>query len=83
MSYFILFSIVLLLDGFEIIYLSLFNSTSEGFKKRFGNFYIYINPLRGSSLTLAGYLIFVDYLIRIWSSYMIYNLIRPLRRFIS
>lgn len=82
-GHFILFTLALLFKGFNPLHISLFEPTAAGFKEAFEKFFIYINPLRKLDTTLSGYLIILDLLMRIWSSYMIYNLIRASRRFIS
>lgn len=79
----ILFLIALLFNGFEPLHISLNEPTAEGFREAFEKFFIYINPLRRLETSLFGYLILLDLVMRIWSSYMIYNLIRASRRFIS
>lgn len=79
----ILFILALLFNGFSPLHISLCDPTAIGFKEAFEKFFIYINPLRRLETSLSGYLIFLDLLMRIWSSYMIYNLIRASRRFIS
>jgi uncharacterized protein YjbI with pentapeptide repeats len=79
----ILFGIALLFNGFEPLSLSLENPTWEGFEKGVENFFFYINPLRKAEFSFGGYLVLIDILMRIWSSYMIYNIIRASRRFIK
>jgi uncharacterized protein YjbI with pentapeptide repeats len=83
MGHYILFLIALLLNGFDPVHISFSEPTSEGFEQAFEKFFIYINPLRRLETSLSGYLIVLDLIMRIWSSYMIYNLIRASRRFIS
>lgn len=82
-GHYILFLIALLFNGFDPLHISLSEPTSDGFEQAFEKFFIYINPLRRLETSLTGYLIILDLLMRIWSSYMIYNLIRASRRFIS
>ena len=82
-GHFILFVVALLFQGFDPLHISFCNPTASGFKVAFEKFFIYINPLRRLETSLSGYLIALDLLMRIWSSYMIYNLIRASRRFIS
>ena len=79
-GHFILFIIAIKLNGFDSLQLSV-SPTWKAFEDAFEKFFIYINPLRKDS-SLSGYLIVLDLLMRIWSSYMIYNLIRASRRFI-
>jgi hypothetical protein len=82
-GHYILFLIALLLNGFSPLHISIYEPTAAGFQEAFEKFFIYINPLRRLETSFSGYLIFLDLLMRIWSSYMIYNLIRASRRFIS
>lgn len=79
----ILFNIAVLLNGFQSLHINFQNPTSTGFEDAFEKYFIYINPLRKPDTSFSGYLIFLDLLMRIWSSYMIYNLIRTSRRYIS
>lgn len=79
----IMFIIAILLKGFEPLYISWNNANEEAFREAFEKYFLYINPLRKLETTLPGYLIVLDLLMRIWSSYMIYNIIRASRRFIS
>ena len=83
LGHLILFWGALLLNGFLPLHISLFNPKASAFKDAFEKYFIYINPLRRLETSLSGYLILVDLSMRIWSSYMIYNLIRASRRFIS
>lgn len=82
-GHYILFLLALLFKGFDPLHISLSQPTAAGFKEAFEKFFIYINPLRRLETSLSGYLIILDLTMRIWSSYMIYNLIRASRRFIS
>jgi hypothetical protein len=82
-GHYILFLIALLFNGFNPLHISICEPTAAGFQEAFEKFFIYINPLRRLETSFSGYLIFLDLLMRIWSSYMIYNLIRASRRFIS
>lgn len=79
----VLFFIAILLNGFDPLYISWSDASEEAFKKAFEKYFLYINPLRKLETTLSGYLIVLDLLMRVWSSYMIYNIIRASRRFIS
>jgi len=82
-GHYLLFILALLLKGFTPLHISLCEPTASGFKESFEKFFIYINPLRRLETSLSGYLILLDLSMRIWSSYMIYNIIRASRRFIS
>lgn len=83
LGHLIMFNLAILLQGFKPLYFSLSNASEEAFREAFEKYFLYINPLRKLEITLPGYLIILDLLIRIWSSYMIYNIIRASRRFIS
>ena len=78
-----LFILAIFLNGFSTLRIEFCNPTSEAFKEAFEKYFIYINPLRRLEVSLTGYLIVLDLLMRVWSSYMVYNLIRASRRFIS
>lgn len=82
-GHYLLFILALLFNGFNPLHISLCEPTASGFKEAFEKFFIYINPLRRVETSFSGYLILLDLLMRIWSSYMIYNIIRASRRFIS
>lgn len=49
----------------------------------FYEYFRLLNPLRRPDETFKGYSIIIDIVMRIWSSYMIYNIIRATRRFIK
>lgn len=83
LGHFILFSFALIFNGFDHLYISWSNASSSAFEEAFEKYFIYINPLRKFEVSFSGYLIVLDILMRIWSSYMIYNIIRASRRFIS
>ncbi|HEX2629848.1 MAG TPA: pentapeptide repeat-containing protein [Chitinophagaceae bacterium] len=55
----------------------------NNFEQAFEKYFIYINPLHKLDDFLKGYLTIVDLVMRIWSSYMLYNIIRASRRFIK
>jgi len=77
------FTLALALNGFSPLHFSFENPTWEGFRVAFEKFFIYINPLRRTEASLSGYLIIIDLCMRIWASFMIYNIIRASRRFIK
>lgn len=83
LGHFILFILAIMLNGFESLAISLNNASVEAFRIAFEKYFLYINPLRKLETTFTGYLIILDLFMRIWSSYMIYNIIRASRRFIS
>jgi hypothetical protein len=77
------FILAISLGVFESLHINVCDPTSAGFEDAFEKYFIYINPIRRPESSFSGYLIFLDLLMRIWASYMIYNLIRTSRRFIS
>lgn len=79
----LLFTLAMALGGFCPLHISFRNPTNEGFEIAFEKFFVYINPLRKAESSLPGYYIIIDIIMRIWSSYMIYNIIRATRRFIK
>jgi hypothetical protein len=79
----ILFTTAMALGGFCPLHISFNHPTSKGFEIAFEKFFVYINPLRKTESSLPNYLIIIDITMRIWSSYMIYNIIRATRRFIK
>lgn len=83
LGHLILFTFALIFKGFDPLYISWSDASSSAFEKAFEKYFIYINPLRKFEVSFSGYLIVLDILMRIWSSYMIYNIIRASRRFIS
>lgn len=79
----IFFVIALLLNAFSPLHISFANPTESGFQIAFQKYFFYMNPLRRVETSLTGYFILLDFVMRIWSSYMLYNIIRASRRFIS
>lgn len=82
-GHFILFYILLFNDQLLPIHISFHNPTSDGFWDSFHKYFILISPFRKTDDTFGGGFILVDLAMRIWSSYMIYNIIRASRRFIK
>lgn len=79
----ILFIMLILSGHYENLSINFSSGNSEGFRMAFEQYFKLINPLRRAENTFDGYTIIIDVLMRIWSSYMIYNLIRATRRFIK
>lgn len=76
--------IVLILSGYlDVLTINLSHPNEAGFKMGFEQYFRLINPLRRADFTFTGYQIVIDLAMRIWSSYMIYNVIRATRRFIK
>lgn len=82
-GHWILLLLLILFNQFDNLYLSVRNPTWKGFEVGFEYYFKLINPLRRAENTFSGYNILIDLLMRIWSSYMIYNIIRATRRFIK
>jgi hypothetical protein len=68
--------------GISNLELATCDATWSGFRQGFNWFIKLINPLRRGE-ELQGYYIALDITMRIWASYMIYNIIRASRRFIK
>ncbi|MEC5171391.1 hypothetical protein [Chryseobacterium nepalense] len=83
LGHYVLFSTAIALNGFNDLQISIFDPTWNGLMIAFEKFFIYINPFRKTDTSFSGYLIILDILMRIWSSYMIYNIVRATRRFIN
>ncbi|WP_207494894.1 hypothetical protein [Aridibaculum aurantiacum] len=79
----LLFYLLLLCGMFSHFYFSWAQRTMDGFWLGFHEYFKLINPLRKTDETFAGGFILVDILMRVWASYMIYNIIRASRRFIK
>lgn len=86
--------ILSLLCGHTILYFTIFylklngqniiarySFDSKEIANDFYNYFYLINPLH--IVNVDGYFILIDLAMRIWSSYMIYNIIRASRRFIK
>lgn len=81
-GHFIFFMILLVYGFFMPLHISFSHPNFEGFWLGVNNYFRLINPLRGIDYSFKGGLIIIDLAMRIWSSYMIYNIIRATRRFI-
>jgi hypothetical protein len=79
----ILLLILIQTDQFSNLSISLSQANESGFQLAFSQYFKLMNPLRRAENTFDGYRIVVDIMMRIWSSYMIYNIIRATRRFIK
>lgn len=80
---FILFSVLLIAGMFYPLHFSITNRNWTGFWQGFYEYFWIINPLRKADDTFKNGFILLDILNRIWSSYMLYNIIRASRRFIK
>jgi hypothetical protein len=82
--HFVLFWIMLLSGGLAPLHFALTGPTWNGAFTGLNRYFYLMNPLRRfDEDTFRGALILIDLLMRIWSSYMIYNFIRASRRFIK
>jgi hypothetical protein len=82
-GHFILFIFLLASGNFgQGLWLSI-HPTWQGFQTGVEKFFKLINPLRRDENAFSGFSVLTDLLMRIWSSYMIYNIVRAARRFIK
>lgn len=79
----ILFSILVLFGALAPLHFSIDDPTSHGFWKGIYEYVRLLSPLRKAEDTFQGGFILIDVFIRLWASYMIYNIIRASRRFIK
>lgn len=82
-GHWLLFAILILYHGIPNLSFSISGHSCSAFKTAFENYFQLINPLRKNEIPFSGYLILIDIFMRIWASYMIYNIIRASRRFIK
>ena len=81
--HFMFFAILVLCRVFPNFQFSIENPDATGFWNGFYEYFRLINPFRKADDTFKGGFISIDLLMRIWSSYMIYNIIRASRRFLK
>ncbi len=81
--HFCLFFILVVSGVLAPLHFSISHPTFSGFNEGVYQFFRLINPLRKADDTFKGVLILIDLAMRIWSSYMIYNIARASRRFIK
>ena len=82
-GHWILLIMLISCGGYQDLKLSIENASGSGFELAFERYFQLINPLRRTESGFEGYRIIIDLAMRIWASYMIYNLIRATRRFIK
>jgi hypothetical protein len=76
--------VILILSGyFSELSINLSTPNWAGFKEALEQYFTLINPFRRAEFAFKGYYIVIDLVMRVWSSYMIYNVIRATRRFIK
>lgn len=83
LGHFFLMVILIYSGGIGELEINLSNPSWAGFELGFEKYLTYINPLRKYNDDFKGFYIIFDIVMRIWSSYMIYNIIRASRRFIK
>lgn len=83
LGHFLLVFSLIWFQKYDDLYISLCNANWNGFRLALYQYFYLINPLRKPDESFSGYFILLDVLMRIWSSYMIYNMIRSSRRFIK
>ncbi|ALL06285.1 hypothetical protein AQ505_12735 [Pedobacter sp. PACM 27299] len=82
-GHFILFVLLIWTGGITDLSFNIPRPTWIGFEIGVEKFFKYINPLRKYDEDFQGYFIVFDISMRIWSSFMLYNIIRASRRFIK
>jgi hypothetical protein len=83
LGHYLLFIVAILFGGFSPLHISFQHASAPAFQQAFEGYFVYINPLRKLETSFSGYLILLDIVMRIWSSYMIFNIVRASRRFIT
>lgn len=81
-GHWVLLIVLIYFNGIPNISISVFNGNIEGFKNGLNNYLKLINPLRKAD-DIVDCTIIIDIMMRIWASYMLYNIIRATRRFIK
>lgn len=79
----ILFMLLVIGDHFTDLKISTDGPTFDGFVYGVEYYFKLINPLRRDEEEFHGFATIMDIIMRIWSSYMIYNFVRASRRFIK
>jgi len=69
--------------GVKDVTLSFTDFNRTGLTISIGRYFYLVNPLRKIDDNLPWMIVVIDLLMRIWSSYMVYNIIRATRRFIK
>lgn len=72
-----------MLTGLSSIHISFTNASWSAFNTAVYEYFYLINPLHRTEDLPKDWTIIIDIFMRIWSSYMIYNIIRASRRFIK
>ncbi len=74
---------IAMLAGMASVHISTTNPSWSGFNTAVYQYFFLINPLHKTEELPKDWTIIIDIFMRIWSSYMIYNIIRASRRFIK
>lgn len=69
--------------GIKEVTLSLGDANIQGFQMALEKYFFLVNPLRKIDENLSWAIVVVDLIMRIWASYMLYNIVRATRRFIK
>lgn len=83
LGHLILLLILISCDEFKSLSINFSEFNSAGFTTATYYYFYFINPLHKSDDYFKSVNIVIDILMRIWSSYMIYNIVRASRRFIK
>ena len=78
-----LFFLIAMLTGLSSVHISFANASWSAFNTAIYEYFYLINPLHKTEDLPKDWTIIIDIFMRIWSSYMIYNIIRASRRFIK
>lgn len=79
----LLFFLIAMLTGLSSVHISFANASWSAFNTAVYEYFNFINPLHKVEEGHENWTIIIDIFMRIWSSYMIYNIIRASRRFIK
>lgn len=78
-----LFFLIAMLTGLSSVHISFVNASWSALNTAVYEYFNFINPLHKVEEEHQNWTIIIDIFMRIWSSYMIYNIIRASRRFIK
>jgi hypothetical protein len=82
-GHWLLFMVLIQSNNYNDLLISFSNPTWAGFELGIERYFQLINPLRKTETGFSGSRIILDLAMRVWASYMIYNLVRATRRFIK
>lgn len=80
---FLLMLVFINAGGIKGVTLSLGDANMQGFQMALEKYFFLVNPLRKIDENLSWAIVVADLIMRIWASYMLYNIVRATRRFIK